>query len=164
MRSSTLQNTSPHPLTFLAAFATGGLLALMVQFNGALAHYGNPLFSSWMAHATGTLAALLFLLVLRRRRPAPTEPLPPAPPLWAYLGGLSGAATVILSSMAVNSAAGLPGTLALGLAGQLLFGLVADGRGLFGLPKRRITGRDFSALALVLAGSLLILLAGNVAP
>lgn len=163
MRSSTPQNASPHPLTFLAAFGTGGLLALMVQFNGALAHYGNPLFSSWTAHATGTLAAVLFLLVLRRRRQAPTEPLPPAP-LWAYLGGLSGAATVILSSMAVNSPAGLPGTLALGLAGQLLFSLVADGWGLFGLPKRRITRRDFSALALVLAGSLLILLAGNIAP
>ena len=163
MRSSTPQNASPHPLTFLAAFGTGGLLALMVQFNGALAHYGNPLFSSWTAHATGTLAALLFLLVLRRRRQAPTEPLPPAP-LWAYLGGVSGAATVMLSSIAVNSPAGLPGTLALGLAGQLLFSLVADGRGLFGLPKRRITRRDFSALALVLAGSLLILLAGNIAP
>ena len=150
-----------HPLGFLIAFGTGGLLALMVQFNGALAHYGNSLFSSWTAHATGTVAALLFLLVLPRRRPSP-EPGSPAP-LWAYLGGLSGAATVVLSSMAVNSPAGLPGTLALGLAGQLVFGLVADGWGLFGLPKRRITFRDFTALALVLAGSLLILLAGRAA-
>lgn len=148
-----------HPLGFLIAFGTGGLLALMVQFNGALAHHGNSLFSSWTAHATGTVAALLFLLVLPRRRPS-SGPKPPAP-LWAYLGGLSGAATVVLSSMAVNSPAGLPGTLALGLAGQLVFGLVADGWGLFGLPKRRITFRDFLALALVLAGSLLILLAGR---
>lgn len=158
---STPQNHA-HPLGFLIAFGTGGLLALMVQFNGALAHYGNSLFSSWTAHATGTVAALLFLLVLPRRRPS-SEPRPPAP-LWAYLGGLSGAATVVLSSMAVNSPAGLPGTLALGLAGQLVFGLVADGWGLFGLPKRRITLRDFTALALVLAGSLLILLAGRNAP
>lgn len=157
---STPQNHA-HPLGFLIAFGTGGLLALMVQFNGALAHYGNSLFSSWTAHATGTVAALLFLLVLPRRRPS-SEPRPPAP-LWAYLGGLSGAATVVLSSMAVNSPAGLPGTLALGLAGQLVFGLVADGWGLFGLPKRRITIRDFAALALVLAGSLLILLAGRAA-
>lgn len=148
-----------HPLGFLIAFGTGGLLALMVQFNGALAHHGNSLFSSWTAHATGTVAALLFLLVLPRRRSS-SGPRPPAP-LWAYLGGLSGAATVVLSSMAVNSPAGLPGTLALGLAGQLVFGLVADGWGLFGLPKRRITFRDFLALALVLAGSLLILLAGR---
>lgn len=157
---STHQNHA-HPLGFLIAFGTGGLLALMVQFNGALAHYGNSLFSSWTAHATGTVAALLFLLVLPRRRIS-SEPRSPAP-LWAYLGGLSGAATVVLSSMAVNSPAGLPGTLALGLAGQLVFGLVADGWGLFGLPKRRITIRDFAALALVLAGSLLILLAGRAA-
>lgn len=157
---STPQNHT-HPLGFLIAFGTGGLLALMVQFNGALAHYGNSLFSSWTAHATGTVAALLFLLVLPRR-PKPFEPRPPAP-LWAYLGGVSGAATVMLSSMAVNSPAGLPGTLALGLAGQLLFGLIADGWGLFGLPRRRISLRDFAALALVLAGSLLILLAGNLA-
>ena len=155
---STPQNRA-HPLGFLIAFGTGGLLALMVQFNGALAHYGNSLFSSWTAHATGTVAALLFLFVLPRRRPS-SQPRPPAP-LWAYFGGLSGAATVVLSSMAVNSPAGLPGTLALGLAGQLLFGLVADGWGLFGLPKRRITFRDFAALTLVLAGSLLILLAGR---
>lgn len=157
---STPQNHA-HPLGFLIAFGTGGLLALMVQFNGALAHYGNSLFSSWTAHATGTVAALLLLLVLPGRR-ASAEPRPPAP-LWAYLGGLSGAATVVLSSMAVNSPAGLPGTLALGLAGQLVFGLVADGWGLFGLPKRRITYRDFAALALVLAGSVLILLAGKAA-
>jgi len=155
---STPQNHA-HPLGFLIAFGIGGLLALMVQFNGALAHYGNSLFASWTAHAAGTVAALLFLLVLPRRRPS-SQPRPPAP-LWAYLGGLSGAATVVLSSMAVNSPAGLPGTLALGLAGQLLFGLVADGWGLFGLPKRRFTFRDFAALALVLAGSLLILLAGK---
>ncbi|MCR6497481.1 DMT family transporter [Shinella sp. CPCC 101442] len=160
MRSSPQDQTHSHPLGFLVAFGTGGLLALMVQLNGALAHYGNSLFSSWTAHATGTVAALLFLLVLPRRSTA-LEPRPPAP-LWAYLGGLSGAATVVLSSMAVNSPAGLPGTLALGLAGQLAFGLAADGWGLFGLPKRRISLRDFAALALVLAGSLLILLAGNV--
>lgn len=161
MRSSPHDQTPSRPLGFLVAFGAGGLLAMMVQFNGALAHYGNSLFSSWTAHATGTVAALLFLLVLPRR-PTPLEPQPPAP-LWAYLGGLSGAATVVLSSMAVNSPAGLPGTLALGLAGQLVFGLIADGWGLFGLPRRRISPRDFAALALVLAGSLLILLAGNLA-
>lgn len=99
-----MPNSTPrqlNPLHLLIAFGTGGLLTLMVFFNGELGHYGNPLFASWAAHGTGTVAAILFLLY--RRRPA-TEPQPkPAAPFWAYLGGISGALTVMLTSTTVNS-------------------------------------------------------------
>lgn len=151
---------SARPLVFLAAFATGGLLTLMVHFNGELARYGNPLFSSWTAHGTGTIAALVFLALLYRRgREAPAAR--PAAPLWAYLGGISGAATVMLTSTAVNSPLALAGTLALGLSGQAIFSLAADHWGLFGLAKRRLTVRNLAALALILAGSALIILEGR---
>lgn len=142
------------------AFASGGLLTLMVLFNGEMGRFTTPLFSSWAAHATGTVAALLALaiaLVMRRgqRRAART----PAP-FWAYLAGLSGAATVMLTSMTVNSPLALSGTLALGLAGQAGFALVTDRFGWFGLPVRRPTARDIAALALILAGSFLVIFAG----
>ena len=39
-------------LLTLAAFGTGGLLSLMVLFNGTLAAYVTLLFSSWVPHAT----------------------------------------------------------------------------------------------------------------
>ncbi|WDQ99323.1 DMT family transporter [Devosia sp. J2-20] len=148
-----------NPLHVLAAFLTGGLLTLMVLFNGQLAHYGNPLFSSWAAHGTGTVAAIIMLAVLYRRPRAPVAS--GKAPLWAYLGGISGALTVILTSTTVNSALALSGTLALGLAGQVVFSLAADRWGLFGMPRRRPTARDMAALALIVAGSALIILFGR---
>lgn len=148
-----------NPLHLLAAFGTGGLLTLMVYFNGELGRYGNALFSSWAAHGTGTVAAIILLAILWRRRPAPTQGRSRAP-LWAYLGGLSGGLTVILTSTTVNTPLALAGTLALGLAGQVAFGLAADRWGLFGLPRRKLALRDVGALLLIVAGSALIILFG----
>ncbi|EJB01449.1 hypothetical protein Rleg9DRAFT_0181 [Rhizobium leguminosarum bv. trifolii WSM597] len=151
---------NPHPIYFIGAFATGGLLTFMVHLNGELARYANPLFSSWTAHGAGMVAAVILLLALYRRR-TPTAGKTARAPLWAYLGGVSGAATVILTSTAVNSPLGLSGTLALGLAGQVAFSLAADNWGLFGLPKRRPDMRDIAALGLVVTGGALIILFGR---
>ncbi|WP_347312702.1 DMT family transporter [Defluviimonas sp. SAOS-178_SWC] len=145
---------SHRPADLFAAFATGGLLTLMVLFNGQFAANGTALFASWAAHGTGMIAALVFLALVPRLRG--TGPRMTAP-LWSYLGGLSGAATVMLTSTTVNSALALSGTLALGLAGQIAFGLMADRFGYFGLARRRIAPRDLAALALILAGSGLII-------
>ncbi|MEO0931365.1 MAG: DMT family transporter, partial [Pseudomonadota bacterium] len=118
--------------------------------------YGSLLFSSWVPHLTGTFAALLLLLILRPARAAKTRP-----PLWTYLGGVSGALTVMLTSATMNTALALSGTIALGLAGQVLFSLFADMRGLFGLPKRMPIGRDYAALGLILLGSLILIFFGG---
>lgn len=142
-----------------AALAAGGLLTLMVHFNGELGRYGGAVFSSWSAHGTGTVAALLLILILRSKWKAEGQA-GKAIPLWAYLGGLSGALTVMATSSAVNSPLALSGTLALGLGGQVVFSLAADHWGLLGLPKRRPGLRDFAALALVMAGSAVIILFG----
>lgn len=148
------------PFDLVAAFLSGGLLTLMIHFNGQLAHYGSPLFSSWTAHGTGTVAAILFMAVLWRKRSTPSAPRAPAP-LWAYFGGLMGAVTVMLSGVTVNTALALSGTLALGLVGQVVFSLIADRWGLFGLPRKRPTLRDMAALGLILAGSFLIIFFGQ---
>ncbi len=149
-----------NPLHLAAAFASGCLLTLMVHFNGQLAHYGNALFSSWTAHGTGTVAALIYLAILRGRTEVDGTAKPKAP-LWAYCGGVVGAAIVILTSTAVNSPLALSGTIALGLGGQVIFSLLADLLGLFGLPKRRPDMRDIAAVALILGGSALIILVGR---
>ena len=128
----------------------------MVYLNGGLAVQGGALFSSWMAHGTGTLAAL-FVIPLwwkaLRRPDRPSEPIP----LWAWLGGLAGAVTVIMTSTAVNSALALSGTVALGLAGQIVFGLAADRWGLLGLMRRKLQLGDGIALVLIAAGSVLVI-------
>lgn len=156
-------STSPrlNPLHLVAAFGTGCLLTLMVHFNGELGRYGNALFASWAAHGTGTVAALVFLgLLWARRKPAPARESRPRAPWWAYLGGLSGAITVILTSITVNSPLALSGTLALGLAGQVVFGLAADRWGFLGMPRRKAGLRDYAALGLIVAGSALIIFFG----
>lgn len=141
---------------FAAAFGAGGLLTLMVLFNGTLAAYGSLFFASWVPHLTGTIAALLILVFLRPKR-ARTQ----RPPLWAYLGGVSGGITVMLTSATMNTALALSGTIALGLAGQVVFSLFADARGLFGLPKRMPVRRDYVSLILILGGSLILIFFGG---
>lgn len=163
-RKPPIMTSSPHlkpalrPLDLFVATGTGGLLTLMVLFNGEMAAATTPFYSSLAAHATGTVAALLAMLVLRRK-PAPASM--NRAPLWAYLGGISGAVTVMLTSITVNSVLALSGTLALGLAGQVVFGLVADRFGLFGLPRRLPSRRDMAALGLIIGGSLLIIFSGG---
>jgi transporter family-2 protein len=140
-------------LPFLVALGTGGLLSLMVLCNAEVTRHAGAVMGSFLPHATGTAAALLFLAILPRGPAAGARA-----PAWAYLGGLSGALTVMLSSMAANTALALSGTLALGLVGQAGFALVADRWGLLGLPRRPITARSLLSLALILGGSLILIL------
>lgn len=140
----------------LVAFGAGWLISFMLLFNGTLAATGTLLFSSWVPHATGTVAALLILLVFR-----PKQAKGPPAPLWAYLGGVSGAVTVVLTSAAMNSALALSGTIAVGLAGQVVFSLLADMRGMFGMPKIMPTLRDLAALGLILAGTTVLVFLGS---
>lgn len=149
--------TRPSPFHLLLAFGSGGLLTLMVDFNGLVGLHGGALYSSWVAHGTGTVAAIVFLALLRFAPQVEVGIDKPHAPLWAYLGGVSGAVTVMLTSTTVNSPLALSGTLALGLAGQVLFSLAADRWGLFGLPKRIPRLKDFAALALIFAGSMIII-------
>ncbi len=146
---------APRLAHYLGAFAAGGLISLMLLTNGPLAQYGTLLYSSWVPHFTGTVLAIGILLVMRPARVTPKRP-----PLWAYLGGVSGGLTVIATSAAMNSALALSGTIALGLAGQIIFSLFADARGLFGLPQRTPTRRDFAGLGLIGAGALVLIFFG----
>jgi transporter family-2 protein len=139
-------------IPFLAALGSGALLSLMVLCNAEVTRRTDALLGSLLPHATGTVAALLLLALLPR--PAVSEP---SAPRWAYLGGLSGALTVMLSSVAANTALALSGTLALGLVGQTAFALAADRWGFLGLPRRRATTRSLLSLVLILGGSAILI-------
>lgn len=161
MTSPTAQR--PNPLHLVLAFVSGGILTIAVFINAEAGRYGGALFSSWLAHGTGTVAAILFLALLWRRQRAEATAAKASigkAPLWAYLGGIIGAVTVMLTSTSVNTPLALAGTLALGLAGQVLLSLAADFWGLLGLPKRKLDLRDAGAVILIAAGSLLIILFG----
>jgi transporter family-2 protein len=139
-------------LSLPAALATGGLLSLMVLCNAEVTRHAGPVLGSLAPHATGALAALLVLALLPRSAQGGG-----VAPFWAYLGGLSGAVTVMLSSIAANTALALSGTLALGLVGQAAFGLAADRWGWLGMPRRRPTLRGLVSLVLILGGSAVLI-------
>jgi transporter family-2 protein len=149
--------STPRILDFIGAFATGGLLTLMVWFNGTLAITGTLLFASWVPHVTGSVLAIIVLLALRPAIAKPTTKIP----WWAYLGGISGAVTVMLTSAAINSSLAISGTIALGLAGQMIFSLIADKWGMMGLPQRNPTSRDMMALTLIMTGSVVLIFFGG---
>lgn len=151
------------PLYLLAAFGSGCLLTCAVFFNGEAGRFGGANFSSFQAHGVGTIVAMILLAFMWRRERTAAATARASfgpPPLWAYIGGVLGGITVILTSWSVNSPLALAGTLALGLAGQFTLSLIADYWGLLGLPKRRLDMRDAAAVVLIAAGSLLIILFG----
>ncbi len=147
---------SPRVIDFLGAFATGGLLTLMVWFNGTLAVTGSLLFASWVPHVTGSILAIAVLLFLR-----PTKASTVRAPWWAYLGGVSGAVTVVVTSFTMSTPLAISGTIALGLGGQMIFSLAADKWGIMGLPQRDPTWRDMAALTLILTGSIILIYFGG---
>jgi len=146
----------------MALFA-GVVLAVMTDWNSLLARHSSPLFASWTAHGVGALTSLAVVILLSGGNPARQR----APnregrwPIWAYLGGIPGAFTVLLAAITVNSVLGLAGTLALMLIGQMFFGVIVDAFGFLGLARKRFRLRDICAIGMVLCGSIAIIVARN---
>ena len=152
-------------LTFdwILALSSGFILAIMILFNSTLAKFTSPLYSSWVAHGIGSIAALvlifLFTKIFHSRINNIKEPerVQIKSSFWLYLGGIPGAFTVILASISINSNLGLSGTLALMLLGQIIFGIICDSFGLFGTLKKRFNFKDFMVIFFVLTGSWIII-------
>ncbi|MEF9907766.1 DMT family transporter [Streptomyces sp. P9-A2] len=157
---------------WLLALAGGVILTLMTEFNSQLAYHTTAVFASWAAHGIGAVVALSLVAVTaratRRARPEPQSQSQSQSqsrklertPRWFYLGGIAGAFVVILSAISVNSELALSGTIALMLTGQVLFGIASDQWGLLRIPKLRVTPTALGTAALVLAGSVLIVVGG----
>lgn len=139
-----------------AALLAGVLLAVMIFINGQLAVYTSPVWASMAAHLIGFIAAWAFIGFAVRGTFTPATP-GVKTPLWAYLGGVPGALIVIIASMTINSQIGLIGTLALMLLGQVVFSIVIDAFGLFGMPRRSVNAYDFLSVLSTMCGAALII-------
>ena len=138
------------------ALAGGITLASMIAVNSELAAFSSPLLASWFAHGIGAVTSFLVLLAVNALMGKKISLLPKSEtPIWAYLGGIPGAFTVILAAITVNSPLGLSGSIVLIMAGQVLFGLISDTFGLFGLRKRLMNNNDVIGLVFMGAGCLI---------
>lgn len=160
--SRNLGSTTLGPKNVMLALTGGITLASMIAINSYLATYSSPLLASWLAHGVGAVTSLILVVMVNLwHRTKLGLPIVAGVPFWAYLGGIPGALTVILAAVTVNSPLGLSGTIALIMAGQVLFGLFSDALGWFGLPKRAIKRGDGAVLFLIALGGVLILFGGN---
>ncbi len=143
------------------AMTAGTCLSLMIQINGYLAYKTTPLFASWVVHGIGAITALIILRLefnlLTKSKNITEISQNRRPHVWLYLGGISGAFTVILASIALNGGVSLSSVISLGLVGQILFGIISDHFGLFNTQKRHISQIDIYVILLVIVGSIMIL-------
>jgi transporter family-2 protein len=119
----------------LLTAGAGGLIALQAPINAGL------------GKETGSLPAALCT--------RPTGAQLAAVPWWAWIGGLLGAVYVANALIAV-SAIGAGGVAAATVAGQLTASVVIDRLGLFGLDEVALSPERLLGVALLIAGTLLV--------
>jgi len=162
--------------TVLLALIGGMLLAIMIKLNSELAAGLTPVHASWFAHCIGAMTALVLMMLVskvaqlkRAKTQSSSNELTSdssqsssslnsqSAPLWSYLGGLPGALVVIFASITINSELGFSATLVLGLLGQVVFSLIVDHLGLFGMIKKSVNVRQFLPVLCICTGCLLII-------
>ena len=147
-------------ITFLAFFG-GILLVLMMNCSSIIARYSSPLFSSWIIHLVGTFFAVIIVFLFSKTSLIKTYAIKKNHIKCSfvyYFAGIPGALTVVLGVICVNSNLKLSGTFALMLVGQMIFGIICDFLGLFGVAKKRLSLGDFFVVLSVLMGSGIIIL------
>ena len=128
------------------ALFTGGLISSLVVFNGQLAQSTGLFLSAVIIHFVGVALSLVFMVLgimkFRWKKGLP---------LWMYLGGVIGVAATFLNNYAFNYIS-VTNIVALGLLAQMVFSLVIDQLGLFGMQKRPIPFLAAGGVALAFVG------------
>jgi len=139
-------------LAFIATLVVGGLIGLQAPANAALARHVGDVGAAFIS---GTITATtLALALLIFGHPSQLSGLSGFRPQHA-IGGLGGAAVVLVSLIAVRTV-GVAAVAALLIFGQLVIAVVADRLGLFGVTVVGLTPGRWAGIVLVAAGTLLI--------
>jgi transporter family-2 protein len=138
----------------LATFAAGSLIALQAPLNAVLGDTVGDVAAATVNFAVGTALLVALTLVIGGGFGEVSEAgsLP-----WYYVvgGGLLGAAYVFVALVTVRSL-GAGGVTAATLAGQLVASLIIDRAGILGLTEREITVDRMVGVALLVAGTYLV--------
>jgi transporter family-2 protein len=132
--------------------ATGGLIALQAPINAGLGRATGSITAAFISFAIGTLLLALIMVVAGQASGVSGALDVP----WYYLvGGILGAAYVFSALVAV-SAIGAGAVAAATITGQLTLSVVIDRMGILGLEQQPITALRILGVALLLAGTYLI--------
>lgn len=138
----------------LLALLVGVGLTVQVGMNMTIARVvGTPLWAS-VANFTVGLVALVATALLLGSRPAPGTV--GQVPLWAWCGGLLGAAYVASVTLLGPRIGGMT-LVAIVITGQLIAGLAVDHFGVLGYPQLPVTPTRWLGAGLLLAGALLVM-------
>ena len=133
--------------------ATGGLIALQAPINSGLGRAIGTWQAAFLSFAIGTVALALIAALAKGGLGQIGELRNVS---WVYLtGGLLGAA-YITSVLVTVRALGAGGVVAATIAGQLTISVVIDQFGLLGVPRQPMTAARLAGLALLVAGTYLV--------
>jgi len=136
----------------LLTAAAGGLIALQPAINAGLGKATGSLPAALVSFAVGTLA-LLAIVVLSGQLSGVGSAFE-VKPIY-LLGGLLGA-VYVTSALITVSEIGAGGVAAATVTGQLTFSILLDRLGVLGLEQAPITPERLIGVALLLAGTFLI--------
>ncbi len=140
-------------IIMVAVMMAGGATALQAPINARLATgVAGPVNAAFVSFAVGTVALGILAATLHAR---PDMAATRALPSYAWIGGLFGVVFVVTAAWAVPRL-GVATTITLMVAGQLVFSLVLDHFGAFGVPQVPISLTRIVGVALVLGGVLLV--------
>jgi transporter family-2 protein len=139
-------------IALMVMAATGGLIAAQPVVNSGLGKTTGNVAAALISFAVGTLLlAILVTLVGQTGGIGSVTDVP-----WYYLvGGILGAGYVFAALVTVSSI-GAGGVAAATITGQLAFSIVLDRIGFLGLDQEPITFDRVAGVALLLAGTYLI--------
>ncbi len=138
----------------LLTVAAGGLVAAQAPANNVISNSVGSLGAALVSFLVGTAVILVLTFTVGGGLSGDEGAESPA---WYYwiLGGVGGAAIVLITLITVREL-GAGGATAAVIAGQLALSVVLDRAGVLGLDERAITWQKLLGIALLAAGTVLI--------
>lgn len=130
----------------LSSAFVGGLIAVMILFNGTLANAIGNYQSSVIIHIVGLIGIVMILVVSKSK-----IKFYKSVPLYAYSAGVVGVIPIICNNIGFN-VLGVSITLALGLLGQSVSSIIVDHYGLFNMTVLKFNKKKLVGLVIIIIG------------
>lgn len=130
----------------LSSAFVGGLIAIMILFNGTLSNAIGNYQSSVIVHLVGLIGIIIILLLSKAK-----FKIHKSVPLYAYSAGVIGVLPIIFNNIGFT-VLGVSITLALGLLGQSITSIMVDHYGMFNMTVVKFNKRKLVGLTIIIIG------------